>query len=296
MKTALALLASSMLLASCGAPITPETETSPFHAAVPVGELRGADMLEASGLVASHLHPGTWWAVNDSGYGPHIHLVDSTGRWLLSMRLDSASNRDWEDLGWWSNPATGRSEILVAEIGDNRAAYDTVYVYAFEEPDSISHIAGGEQPADWRRYPMVYPDGARDAETLMVDPSSSDWYVMSKRETQVRLYRYPYPQRPDTVFVLEYVTALPITQAVGGDISRDGTEMVVKTYQTIHYWKRASTEVPIIMMLADSSALLPYIPEPQGESIAFTPDGRGFVTVSEARGGSSQPLLFYRRK
>lgn len=295
MKATLGLIVTLFVLGGCGSPSTPDSDESPFHPATSVGELRGADMLEASGLVASHHHPGTWWTVNDSGYGPEVHLVDSTGQWLATVRLDSAFNRDWEDLSWRMDPATERSEILVAEIGDNRAVYDTVYVYAFDEPDSLT-AGSGLMRASARQYPMVYPDGARDAETFMVDPSNNDWYLVSKREEQVRLYRYPYPQRPDTSFVLEYVLTLPFNQAVGGDISRDGTEMLVKTYGEIHYWTRPSVSVPIVAMLADSAVKLPYVPEPQGESVAFSADGKGFVTVSEASGGSTQPLLFYRRK
>jgi hypothetical protein len=39
-----------------------------------------------------------------------------------------------------------------------------------------------------------YPDGSRDAETLLLDPLTKDIYVISKREFEdIRVYRAPYP-------------------------------------------------------------------------------------------------------
>src|SRR5690606_19529515 len=111
------LFFAAALVVSCGTHVTPDTDASPFAPAVATGELRGADMLVASGLAASQRFAGHWWTVNDSGYGPHVHLIDGTGLAVAKVRLDSVANRDWEDLAWWTNPATGASEILVAEIG-----------------------------------------------------------------------------------------------------------------------------------------------------------------------------------
>ena len=48
--------------------------------------------------------------------------------------------------------------------------------------------------SDVETFTLQYPDGPRDAETLMVDPLSGDIYIVSKRDTVLHIYRAAYPQ------------------------------------------------------------------------------------------------------
>ena len=45
------------------------------------------------------------------------------------------------------------------------------------------------------RLRFVYPDTIRDAEAMMLDLLTKDYYIITKREDSVRLYRAAYPQR-----------------------------------------------------------------------------------------------------
>lgn len=257
-----------------------------FSAGTVAGELRGANLLEASGLVASQRHPGHYWLHNDSGGDPEIVLVDSTGAAQMKLRIDGVRNRDWEDI------ARLGDTILIAEIGDNAAVHDTVYVIAVREPATRADTT--VRPIGI--YPMQYPDGRRDAETLMADPLTGDWFIVSKREDRVRVYRYPSPQRAGVLQVLERVPGeLGMRMVVGGDVSPDGRELLVKTYDAVFHWRRGDDDA-VGTTLMRQARRQPYTPEKQGEAIGFWLDGGGYVTTSEAEADLPQLLIRYRRR
>jgi hypothetical protein len=259
---------------------------SEFASGIVAGELRGANLLETSGLVASLRHPGHYWLHNDSGGEPEIVLVDSTGAARMTLRIDGVRNRDWEDI------ARLGDTILVADIGDNRAAYDTIFVIAVREPATM----GDTTLRPIGVYPMQFPDGPRDAETLLADPLTGDWFIVTKREERVRVYRYPAPQRAGVVQFLERVPGeLPMRNVVGGDISPDGREVLLKRYDAVLYWKRNVGE-SIGATLMRPSLRQPYTPEKQGEAIGFWLNGGGYVTTSEAEADLPQLFIRYPRR
>lgn len=292
----------------------PMAADSTFASPVRIGTLRGADMSEASGIVASIQNPGMWWIINDSGHPPILFLVDSTGNANAHYRLDGVNNRDWEDLAIRVHPATGKPEILVAEIGDNRSRYDLKHVYVVDEPIfSGNNMAADPVTISTRTYSFVYPDGNRDAETLMVDPIDHSWYIVSKREEEVGLYQFNphYIQRMDQAYLhgmgsatdniahvdtLQYHLRLPFTGAVAGDISSDGSEILIKSYIQVFYWRRDNNSISLPNLLMEEGKPQPYIPETQGESIAFGHKPHsGYVTVSEKSSASDQPFFYYPR-
>ena len=141
-----------------------------------------------------------------------------------------------------------------------------------------------------------YIDGNRDAETLMIDSQTKDIYIVSKREERVQVYLLEYPQTLTDTLVVPVVQTLPYTRVTAGDISADGTEILLKTLNSIYYWKRNSTET-ISDALGRQAEYLPYFLEPQGEAIAWLKDGSGYITVSEMSNANVIPILyFYRRK
>ncbi|WKW12227.1 hypothetical protein Strain138_001509 [Pseudogemmatithrix spongiicola] len=251
-----------------------------------VGELRGANLREASGLVASVTYPGHYWLHNDSGNDAELFLIDSTGAAQLRVRVEGVANRDWEDI------ARRGDTLLIAETGDNDARWDTVFVHAVMEPKSRADSTASVLAT----FPFRYPDGPRDAETLLVDPLTGDWFIVSKREERSRLYRYPAPQRPGVLVTLERVPGeLPFRLAVGGDVSADGREVLVKTYDAVYYWERRAGE-SLAETLGRTPMPQPYTAERQGEAIAFTLGGTAYMTTSEVELDVPQLLLRYQRR
>ncbi len=72
-------------------------------------------------------------------------------------------------------------------MGDNSAVRGSVTIYRVEEPSVSDDRTGQDASLSVSdSIQLTYPDGARDAETLMVDPQDEAVYVVSKREA--RLY------------------------------------------------------------------------------------------------------------
>lgn len=250
------------------------------------GHLRGGDMREVSGMVASLNHPGHFWLHNDSGAEPELILIDSTGLEKARVLVQGVRNRDWEDI------SRRGDTLLISETGDNSAQHDTIFVYAVLEPKTIANAAVPTLAI----YPMQFPDGARDAEALMVDPNSGSWFLITKREDAGRVYRYAAPQRPGVVAILEHLPVeLPFRLAVAADMSPDGREFVIKTYDSIYLWQRSDTE-PVSVALQRPPLKQPYVPERQGEAIAYTLNGSAYFTASEIELDDPQLLIRYPRR
>lgn len=261
----------------------------PFTEGIVQGVNTNKNLEEASGLVASRRYPGMLWAHNDSGHPPELFLLDTMGVTQRTFRLIGAKNRDWEDI----TLGPGRDSInyiYIADIGDNGANHKVKFIYCVEEPSPDQE--GGLTVVDTLLIRLA--DKKRDTETLMVDPISLNLYLVSKREDNVRLYEVKFPFDSDTL-TAEPVLTLPIRGVVAGDITSDGREILLKTYDNIYYWKRLA-EQSVANALQAPAIELAYIPEPQGESIAWAVDGSGFYTLGENAKGERSKLFFYARK
>ncbi len=265
-----------------------------FAAGHAKGKITNDEINEASGLVASAQQLGLFWTHNDSGDAARIFLIDAAAKLRATYYLDGIVAHDWEDIGMMER--NGRSYLLVGDIGDNRGRRASVQVHLFEEPlanDSVAFVDTIPK-ARITTYVLQYENGPRDAESLFFDPIDKYLYLISKRELQVGIYRTALPEMPTDTLVLEKVGALPHTFINGADISRDGSEVLAKNLLNVFYWRRRAGE-SMPQMLERPALQLPYRPEPQGEAIAFSPDGEGYYTLSESALGMNAILYFYRR-
>lgn len=261
-----------------------------YSGPVALGGLDNRILNEASGLVSSSVHPYLLYTHNDSGSSPEIYLIDTVGRYQGKIHLEGASNKDWEDIAMGPGPNSDISYVYVGDIGDNDARREKIHVYRFPEPSALAK----EMQAKPEKFTLQYPDGARDAETMLVDPWSGDIFILSKRDTSNVLYRAPAEKLGNGVVILEKVMKLPITMTVAGDISADGNQILIKNYWVIYYWERNADE-SIPEVLARKPVQLPYKPEPQGEAIGFSRDGNRYYTLSENRFRITPVLYQYLR-
>lgn len=251
---------------------------------------------EASGLAVSRRNNGILWAHNDSGNQPFLFAINGEGKSQGVFELKGIKNRDWEDIAVGPGPVEGVNYVYIGEIGDNDASHDTKYIYRFPEPAVAE--TGNREPLLIENIDVIsfqYPDGTRDAETLMIDPKTKDLYIISKRERNVHLYRMPYPQPAEVAATLEEPFTLPFSSVVAGDISDEGDEILLKTYTEVYHW-RIEKDESIIDALRRNPSRLPYTPEPQGEAIAWQQDGSGYFTLSEENAGILPVLYYYERK
>lgn len=248
-----------------------------FGEGVAIATLKDDGLDEISGLAISRNFPGVIYVHNDSGGEAAVYVLDSLGNNLGRIEFIDTQNRDWEDIAVGPD-IDGKSCIYIGEIGDNNAVHEEVVIYRVPEPKTSNTVS---QTAPEKTV-LKYPGGARDAESLMVDPISGDIFIISKRDSVNTLYRLPAEKFGKDEVELEELIKLPLTSSTGADISADGSQILVKNYLAIYYWKRNNGE-SIAQAMSREPEELPYSPEPQGEAIGFRPDGKVFYTLSEKR-------------
>ena len=169
-----------------------------FSFGTPLSTVQPVDLDEASGLVHARSNTDYVWTHNDSGGEAMLFLLDMNGEDSGRYNLSGITNIDWEDLALGVGPNDDINYLYVGDIGDNRAVRAAILYIDFPEPDlTLRDLPAAESIDDFQTIKFIYEDGARDAETLMVDPTSKDLFIVSKREASNILYKLPYPQ--DTV-------------------------------------------------------------------------------------------------
>jgi hypothetical protein len=246
---------------------------------------------EASGLVSSEMNPGMLWTLNDSGNPAEVFLIDQAAQTKMVCTLKGIKNRDWEEIAIGAGPKKDKTYIYVGDIGDNLSQYPTKIIYRFEEPlfDGIA-----KEITNFETFTIKLSDGIRDTEAMMIDPATNNLFLVSKREDSVRLYQVDFPFTKKEL-VANKVATLDLTLIVAADISRDGQEVLMKNYNLVYYWKRQPDQ-SLIELLQQKPTKLPYDPEPQGESICFAHDHKGYYTLSESSSKKKPHLYWYQRK
>jgi len=243
---------------------------------------------ELSGLVASRRQPGVFWVHNDSGDDARLFAIDGHGDTLAELALADVDANDIEDIALGQGEP-GRADVLyVADTGDNFKRRRSVQIYRVEEP-ATPRRAGAplELEQKVQVFEVVYEDGPHDAETLLVDPTQGDLYIVTKahlllREEPVGVYRLASNElSTKRSNVARKVAEIPLGPATGGDIAVDGSAVLVRNYWGALYWPRAAGET-IVQALAKAPCRLSVSDVGrQGEAIGFTPDGAAFVTIAE---------------
>lgn len=240
---------------------------------------------ELSGLVLSPTRRDVLWAHNDSGDSARLLAFTTAGRPVAEVALAGAENVDWEDVAAGSGGA-----LLVGDIGDNLAARASVVVYRVREPR-----ASGTVPLA-ARHELRYADGARDAEALLYDRAAGAIVIVTKSfggEAGVYVARRPSARRTTTLRRAGTI-GLGVGEAVtAGDVSADGRTIALRTYDRAYIWRRRAGEtIARALRRRPCRADANLLDEGQGEALALTRDGRGFVTVPE---GTRPALRRYGR-
>ena len=266
--------------------------SDPTVAAVAPGQID-----EASGIADSRSQPGNLWVEQDSGSPAELALLGYDGKVKGKISVPNYTNRDWEELTIGPGPNNGVNYIYIGEIGDNNAQYPVVQVYRLPEPASLQTPITQVDRINFR-----YPDGPRDAEAMFVDPQTKDIYIVSKREDQVHLYSLPYPQNLNEITVAKSLGTLPsfggglANYVTSAAISTDGSEIIVRTYTNLYFWKRNENQSIADALTLGTFRALPIRLEPQGEAVCFDKDNKGYFTLSERATASSVNLYYFSRK
>lgn len=252
-------------------------------------------LAEVSGLAASSVTPDLLWANNDSGDTATVYALDLGGVAVGKIELPGVEPWDAEDIAVGPRKPGGEPHIHLGDIGDNTRSRDEIRVYRFVEP---ADPAGTTSPDAFDTLEATYPDGPHNAETLLLDPLSGDLFVVTKDEGEPpAVFHWRDPTARETA-ELERVGALDVAAhsldalVTGGDVTADGTGVVLRTYTNVLWWTRDPDKELDTAFNSDPCGL-PSRLESQGEAIALTPRGDAYVTTSE---GASEPILRYPRR
>ena len=288
------------LVAACGddggaapadAPIDEpmQTCTCTYGPAALSGTIGENSVQELSGAASSITMPNVVWSHED-GDRTTIYAFTTAGATRGEVQLSGVTTTDLEDIA--VGPcAGGGSCIYLADIGDNTLVRGLVQIYEIPEPATIS----GTVSVAPKRYEIAYPDGAHNSEALFVDPHTGATYAITKQTTN-----------PSTVFAMPRIGNSAATAGAIGTISIPsgdkqitaadfhtdscGSKLIIRTYDAM-YELRGGPQSPIADLLAAPLVKVPVALEVQGESVAYTPDGRGYFTVSEEPSGTEPKLM-----
>lgn len=218
-------------------------------------------IVESSGLVA---RDGLFATVNDSGDSGRVFVLDARTCRTVGVTSWSEEVEDVEALAAYGDG------VLVGDIGDNRAARDSVHL--LEVP-----AGQGDRSVTPTTYEIGYPDGAQDAEALLVHPADQRVLIASKGLLAGVLYRAPERLSSSAPNLLEPIADVP-GLVTDGAFFPDGRHLVLRTYGRAVVYSYPDLEAVGEVDLPDQQ---------QGEGIAV--DERGRVYLSSE--GQQAPVL-----
>ena len=255
------------------------------------GNVLSDQMTEISGLVSSRAHPDVLWAINDSGDKARLFAMTPAGRLAASFVLEGVTATDWEDIAIGPGPVPGQHYLYVADTGNSASDRSQFGIVRVPEP---AVNAGDEERLDEpltgaEVFAIVYPDRARDAEAILVDPTDGDVLLVHKSWSgsgEAMVFRATLGATPTT---LEHVSTLPLApgaQVTAADVAPAGDAIAIRTYGEVLLYPR-TVDTPLPAAFGGSPCAVAVTGEQQGESVTFAADGASLLTVSE---GADQPL------
>ncbi len=276
-----------------------------------MGVLENRSLREVSGLSASRRSPDLFWALNDGGDEPRLYALGADGRDRGSLLIEGAENRDWEALAAFEIGAI--PYLLIGDIGDNNAREDAIHFYAVKEPPVPGErIEAGSTVTPAFHLVVRYPEGARDAEALAVDPVSGDALILTKGDDPPELHAFPLvPSIDPAATPLELTTrkvgvvatlpkptqhdlenggliGLMRSMPTALRIAPDGRTAIVLTYRDAYEFVRAPFE-DWARAFARAPKRIPLPLMEQAEAAALDPSDGSLWVTSEGR-----PAPLYR--
>nr|WP_243867297.1 esterase-like activity of phytase family protein [Actinophytocola oryzae] len=246
----------------------------PVPAAVPACTVTDPRLAELSGLVADDQH---WYAITDGGTSAKVWVLGKDCQVQDSI-TGAVDPYDVEDL---ARGADGT--FWLSDTGDNDEDRDTIAL--------ISLTPAGEAAI----HRLTYPDGRHDAEALLLDPAGVPYVITKNPLGTADVYRPAGPLASPGPTPLTHVVSVrlrstdtpggPVPGVVGSVVvtgastSADGTAIALRTYTDAYVFPMRDGDV--VAALEEKPVRVPLPNEPQGEAIAFQPDG-SLVSGSES--------------
>jgi hypothetical protein len=283
-------LIAGLLWTNCWAAFA---DSAGFGDGVQVGQITESNLAELSGIVASRNNPGVLWVHNDQARGD-VFAVSTNGLLLATWSLQQDIS-DFEDIAIGPGPLPEVQYLYCGDIGDNLATRPNIHVYRAPETAAYPYQSAHPRTQNFplvEKFTFVYPDGSHNAEALMVDPQTGDVFIATKERFRSRIYRAASADlRSGATLTLTLVADIQFDVVSAGDISPDGTEILLRQENYANRWARLNGQ-SVAQAFTSEPAYAPVIgepTEPNGEAVSYAADGMGYYTVSEGL----DPLLYY---
>lgn len=256
-----------------------------------VGRIRTELLDEVSGIVASRRQTDVLWA-HDDGDASYVYAIRPSGELVARVRFP-AEVRDTEDIAIGPGPREGQDYLYLGDTGDNDENRPEIRIIRFPEPTLESSRSAELAVPEVEELRLTYPDGPHNAEALMIDPLTGDLLIATKEKKRARLYvaRAGSLDR-GSVTVLERLTAVKCANITGGDISQDGSLIVLRRENRGWLWSRQAGQSVAEALSRKPRGILvrAAVQGANGESIALCGNGRGYYTISE---GAHEPICLF---
>lgn len=239
---------------------------------------------ESSGIAADPLAKDLYYTHNDSGDIARFFAFNTKGEVIGKYLLRDTTAFDWEEMA--SSIRNGVPYLYFGDIGDNLQQRTQIVIHRVAIPKIKSGIVDVDQV-----YTCEYPDGAKNAEAMFVNPKSGDIYLITKTSKgPAGIYKLRSPRRSGAFRLskageLSIEAAMPEARLItGAAISPDAKRIIVRTYLAAYEYEVPSSfdgwyrKPPVKVTLALTA---------QGEAICYSNDGKSILTTSE---GSPCPV------
>ncbi|MDT7538785.1 MAG: hypothetical protein QOI82_2370 [Actinomycetota bacterium] len=236
---------------------------------------------EASGIVASAAYDNVLYTHNDSGDIARFFAIDGTCHTRATFVLPGVQARDWEDISRGPGGA-----LWLGDIGDNSATRTKgILLHRVAEPRPTST---GTVRIPSVAFRFRYADGPHDAEALLVHPRTGQVVIVTKGFGGGTVYTAQLPLQADVPNMLREVGHVSVPEVTGGDISPDGSHVVLRNYTAAYEWTVKGDDVAGALKGESTRIALPS--SPQGEAITYSRDGKDLIVTSEGVGATVQAV------
>jgi hypothetical protein len=226
---------------------------------------------ESSSLAISARFPGIAHTANDEGKAVVYAIDIASGQTVGTTKLKGITFTDPEAMA-----IDGQGTLWLADVGDNKKRRSSVVLYAFPEQGPGNHKVTPDC------YPIVYSDGRpHNVEAFLLNPISGAKYLVTKRRKKPgALFALPAELRVGVENVAVDLGKPMPRKISDGAFTANGAWTVLTDGKQAHVLSAGTWTVAQTITLP---------PVRQGESLAFHPDGTGFLIGSE---GKRSPLIW----
>jgi len=269
-----------------------------------VGSLDPGQLREESGLVASRTYPGRLYHINDSGEGPYFFETNLKGKKTKKIQVERWTPFDVEAIGLGPCPTGEGSCIFLGDIGDNSRLRKNIQIAYFREEKLFS-----KKVSLLGRIEAIYPDGAKNAEAMVVHPKgdvfifTKEDHLFERKDAPFSIYRLKKsdlagagPQKLEKIGSID-LPWMAFEEGIWGrmvtdaSISEDGKRWVILTYRNLFEFSLDLVADKII----DVRKMKPGVDYREikisqldhQEGLTYLPGDRSIMISTEVEGGRS---------